>query len=482
MPARVLQRRGPDWLIAAATAGAAVLVWRDLGVRPLWLDETFSAEAASAGVRAVVQMFRTSDGNMLLYHLLLCPWVRLFGDGEAAARAPSAICAVLTIPLVGRLGRRLIGPWPGALGAAVLAANPFFIGYGQEARAYTLEVLVVVAAMLCLERARSGGRTRDWAAWAVLAGLAPGIHLLAALPLAVHGAIVLCERGTDRRRMLAWSMPVVLLASPVVANAAVMGAGQIAWIPVPGWPLIGRVFRGIAGGREPAMWIVHGAAWIAGVALLARPGARGLRVVLAWAIGPMLATFVYSYLATPLFLPRYLLPSSPAWALLAGAGLGRLRLPLLGLLVWVVVVHPWHDPRTGPPWIEDWRAATLWLADAARPGDVAIPLAHFADVPFGYYRRHVAPQLDLPLFRATDARVTVGGPQPPPDPALVGRLAATHDRIWLMYTHTDLAGGAAGEEGLQGLLLPTHAQVGSGDFPGVRLRLYQRRPPGQPPP
>lgn len=480
MAAGALQRRGPDLLIAVATAVMAVLVSRDLGARPLWLDETVSVEAAVAGLRAIVRMFRTLDGNMVLYHVLLLPWTRVFGDSEAAVRAPSAICAVLTIPLVGRLGRRLLGPWAGALGAAILATNHFFIGYGREARSYALEVLLVVAAALCLERARTGNRSRDWAGWAVLGGLAPGAHLLAALPLGVHGLVVLCERGTDRRRMLGWGVLAALLALPMVANAARLGSDQIAWIPVPGVALIGRVFRGLAGGAEPAMWVVHGAAWLAGAALMFRPDARGVRLVIAWAVLPMVAAFVFSYLATPLFLPRYLLPCSPAWALLAGAGLARLRSPAVGLLVWVLVVHPWNDARSGPPWTEDWRGATVWLAGKARPGDIAIPFAHFADVPFGYYHRRVAPQLDLPVARVTSARVTIGGMHPPSEPARLARLTTTHDRIWLLLTHADVPGGIAGEAALQQMLSATHEVVQSADFPGVRLRLYRTRGLGLP--
>jgi uncharacterized membrane protein len=55
----------------------------------------------------------------------------------------SVIFAALAVPIIYLLGSRLFGTAAGTVAALVLAANAFFVQYAQEARAYSLVVLLV---------------------------------------------------------------------------------------------------------------------------------------------------------------------------------------------------------------------------------------------------------------------------------------------------------------------------------------------------
>src|SRR5256885_855396 len=88
--ARVRLVFGLVLLLAAALRLAA------LGSESLWYDEAFAwawvqqPHAALWGPPAAI------EPNPPFYYSLLRAWRQLFGDSEAALRAPSAVCGVLS--------------------------------------------------------------------------------------------------------------------------------------------------------------------------------------------------------------------------------------------------------------------------------------------------------------------------------------------------------------------------------------------------
>ncbi len=66
----------------------------------------------------------------------------MLGTGEIALRLPSALAGIATVPVAWAIGRELAGPARGdRCCAALVAVNPLFVWYSQEARAYGLFVL-----------------------------------------------------------------------------------------------------------------------------------------------------------------------------------------------------------------------------------------------------------------------------------------------------------------------------------------------------
>ena len=96
-----------------------------------------------------------------LWYLLAWADSRVLGTGEVALRLPSALAGIATVPVAWAIGRELAGPRAAAIAtAALVAVNPLFVWYSQEARAYGLFVLIAALAMLCFLRAAARAQRR----------------------------------------------------------------------------------------------------------------------------------------------------------------------------------------------------------------------------------------------------------------------------------------------------------------------------------
>src|SRR4051812_5533257 len=130
-----------------------------------------------------------------LYYVLAWLWEKVFGHGEAGLRSLSALFGPLAVPAAGGAAREWFGaPRAGLVGAALVAFNPFFVWYSQEARAYSLLVLMAALTLLFLAR-----RSYGW--WALTAALALCTHYFAAFLLVPEAIWLLWP---DRRNRSAW--------------------------------------------------------------------------------------------------------------------------------------------------------------------------------------------------------------------------------------------------------------------------------------
>ena len=91
-------------LFAAIMALAAILRLHDLGLRPLWLDELFSAWFSARDWHYLWNVVPTFETHPPFYYSLLKLW-RVFGSDEFTLRLLSVVFAVATVPLVYFAGR-----------------------------------------------------------------------------------------------------------------------------------------------------------------------------------------------------------------------------------------------------------------------------------------------------------------------------------------------------------------------------------------
>lgn len=163
-----------------------------------WTDEGLTPARSGYSVaqilrnEIVIQGYVSRDTHPPLYYLIIHFTSRLFGQSDFAYRFPSVLFGVLLVPLLYQFGRRLERTEFGLLVALLVVVNPLQVYYAQEARMYTLLVLLGAASSYVLWRALSDPAltrmrlVRYAALYAVLAGLTVYTHYTAAFLIAVQ--------------------------------------------------------------------------------------------------------------------------------------------------------------------------------------------------------------------------------------------------------------------------------------------------------
>ena len=131
-----------------------------------------------------------------LYFVAARFWVQLFGDSVAVTRSMSAVFSLLALPCMYWLCLELfessLTAW---LAVSLLAVSPFQIVYAQEARPYSLLVLMILLSGAALLRGMRLKTNSSWAIYAATVALGFYSHLLFALVVLGHGIYVVISEN-----------------------------------------------------------------------------------------------------------------------------------------------------------------------------------------------------------------------------------------------------------------------------------------------
>ncbi|MCF2527603.1 glycosyltransferase family 39 protein [Yinghuangia soli] len=445
--------------LVCAAAALAVCLWR-IREPVLWRDELATWTASSdRSLPELLRMLGNVDASAGAYYLFMHGWTAVFGDSVLALRLPAALAMAGTAACVAVLGRTAFGPRAGLAAGLVFALIPSVSRYGQEARAYGFVCLTAAVSTLLLTRALRtppSARLRTWAGYAATVPLLGAWHLVGLATLTGHAAWVLAAHRTALRRFAVAVGTGLAVLAPLAVHAAGQRGRQIDWIPRPKPDDVLTFLPRMTASGPVAVLLV--------VLLLAAwrgPDRGAARAYTAMALVPIAAVAAISAVAdTSYFLPRYLLGTLPAWAVLAGAGIaalsaGRVRRPRTQGLVAVAAVAlvaalglPDHDAMRRPgaheerdypvpvtlSWV-DYEGAARIIRTGLRPGDGVVYSAvdqrlWHVDTGVQYYLRGGPQPIDALLGRSGTARDDLWAYDcADPDPCLD---AAGAERIWLV--------------------------------------------------
>ncbi|XZN91272.1 MAG: glycosyltransferase family 39 protein [Microcoleus sp.] len=154
-----------------------------------------------------------------LYFVAVRFWVQLFGDSIAVTRSLSAVFSLLALPCMYWLCLELfessLTAW---LAVAILAVSPFQVVYAQEARPYSLFVLLILLSSAVLLRAMRLKTNSSWAIYATTLAVAMYSHLLFAMVAIGHGIyVVIVEKFRINKTVIGYflaSITGILIFSP----------------------------------------------------------------------------------------------------------------------------------------------------------------------------------------------------------------------------------------------------------------------------
>jgi len=125
----------------------------------IWNDEIFSTHVWLGFSRRTLA-WMAYDTHPPLYHLVMLLWVSVFGDSALSIRALPLLCSAASVYWMGRVATYLVGPAGGMLAAALLALSGASIFYAQEARSYSLVILLLLLMSESFLRYVRGGDPR----------------------------------------------------------------------------------------------------------------------------------------------------------------------------------------------------------------------------------------------------------------------------------------------------------------------------------
>jgi uncharacterized membrane protein len=117
-----------------------------------------------------------------LAHRWLSVWSPVTGNWVWVLRSLPAVIGIACIPAIYALNRALISPLAGLTGAMLMAVSPFAVYLSQEARHYTLPMLISLLTLLALAqilKSMLGDRPIPWTwlgIWAVLSSAGLYVH------------------------------------------------------------------------------------------------------------------------------------------------------------------------------------------------------------------------------------------------------------------------------------------------------------------
>jgi len=230
-PPAAAERRLPAWWpLAALTLLAAALRLSTLTEQSFWYDEAFTpVHVLHAGLGATLRAVVHSENTPPLWYVLAWIDARIFGDGALALRLPSALAGIATVPVVWGIGRELAGRRAALIGAALVAVNPLFVWYSQEARAYGLFVLFAALSMLCFVRLLCEPTRARAVAFALAGALALLTHYFAVF-LLVPMALLLLRERVGRREALYAIAAVAVVGLALLRLISAQGGHGTQWI------------------------------------------------------------------------------------------------------------------------------------------------------------------------------------------------------------------------------------------------------------
>ena len=223
-----------DWVFLTMGVGAAVgLGFSTITRGSVWFDEAFSEHITRHSFFDILR-YTAADVHPPLYYWALKIWRMLFGSSELALRSLSLFFLAATIVVVYVLVRRTFTRSAAITSMTLLVLSPMLCRYGVEARMYTMELFIIVAATAALLAAVRTKSRKAWMVYGVLIGLGMLTHYLSAMVWAAQGLWLLAQY---RQKTIKTSLAQVLKAGYGRALLAAL-AVSLLWLPFMAWQVI----------------------------------------------------------------------------------------------------------------------------------------------------------------------------------------------------------------------------------------------------
>ncbi|MGY3567065.1 glycosyltransferase family 39 protein [Sinomonas sp. RB5] len=366
------------------------------------------------------------------------------GPSEFWLRVPAAVASTLAAAMAYAVTRRILHDQTIAFGAGIFTAvAPFAVWYGQEARMYSLLLLLALMYVwACWPLTQGRATKREWVLMTIGAALGLWTHHYMGLLIIAFGLFLITQTGLRSRRLWMWAgtqaiaaltfVPWLLLTQGQGNGTGFEKSGQLLWLPYTFFSYLAGLSLGpsvrdlrltdaghallqqapAVGLTVVAMAVIA----IAGLPVLWKRSKAVTAWILCWGAVPPALAVAATYVADVSYNARYAITALPALSVLVGAALSRLATSWLartaavlaaGVVAWSLT--NWYtDPRYAK---DDLRSAAVALAQQMRPGDVLILDNSHASASLEYYGWRCSPS-DIVISSPSGAQAVAASLSP----------------------------------------------------------------------
>lgn len=405
-------------VIALCTAGVIALSQLLLVHNSIRLDEAQSMWQTSHSLSGTLKVV-AQDVHVPLYHLLLHFWQVVFGPSIEVARRMSLLFFILSIPVVYLLARRILSINWSLLVVVLYSFSPFTNWYANEARMYTLLLLMTTLSLYFFTKIIDSRGKKGWLGYVITAVIGVYSHYFFLLNLLTQGIYYLFTRkrfakGTFLKFAgLAALLIVELIPWFLYFKSQGSASNTSPNLQVPSSiDFVNVLSQFLFGFQNDALNTILVSPWplLVIVALMfVKDGQKitpKVGLMLSATLLPIIIAYVVSYTVTPLFVSRYMIACIPP-LLIAGVWFIShyrrfLAVGISGLLLLALIGTSFHQYRSAStPVKEDYKAAAALISSQADSSDVVVLSAPFTVYPFNYYYQGSARVMTLPLWDRT---------------------------------------------------------------------------------
>jgi 4-amino-4-deoxy-L-arabinose transferase-like glycosyltransferase len=422
-------------ILLLIVALAAFLRFYRLDYQSLWYDETYTASVTNPATVGLSYIWSSGPvAYMPPLHHTLVYLSRLVGTGEASLRFPSVLAGILTVILIYLTAKYCFNRRVAALASLTATVSSFHVYYSQEARAYSLLMLLSIASTYFLVRALREKRRAWWLLYVAASALGMYTHLFMAFVLLAQNVYLLMEWDSKRISGRAWLLSqagTFLLFSPWLLTYAVfykeviVGEGgaferltRETWMPPPLWNLpfavLGILFHGTAFELVTVTQATNaGPAWVTAASWLQEAVFRLLGPYLLFAaiaiwrlrnqsearrysilfgvllLVPLMLMFAISF-QTRILYPRYFTFAYPYYCILLALGMNAfksrgVRMLMPAVLIAVNIISLTNYYFNPLHYRDPWREVATLLREGAVSTDTILVCCSEAQIALHYY-------------------------------------------------------------------------------------------------
>ena len=216
MVSAILRDRCALAIILLTIVGLILRLYR-IDANSIWLDEAVTYHISLQSIPDIWNSIGTGEPNPPLFY-----WAEHFmlslGNSELILRLIPAISGTLTIPLLFFVGRLLLDRYAGVIAAALLTISPFHILHSQDARVFSLLLLVSCVALIFYLKGISSWSLRSWILFGIFSAVAFWLHFYVIIFVATLFLSALClnlyeNKGFNKFKPLIASLALFLAIS-----------------------------------------------------------------------------------------------------------------------------------------------------------------------------------------------------------------------------------------------------------------------------